>query len=151
MKKTHQVTAAGLKDLEKELEVLKSSRGEIAEEIATARAFGDLSENSEYSAACDRRSATEIRIIEIENILKNAKVIPGGSKNRVVLGSSVTLSDGKKEQTYHLVGPVEANPLEYKISDESPLGRALLGKKSGETAEISTSKGVTTYQVISIQ
>jgi len=150
MKKNYKITAAGLKDLEAELASLKDSRGEIAEEIATARAFGDLSENAEYNSARDRQSVTESRIAEIEDILKNADIIADGPKGQVTLGSEVTLADGAKQRAYYIVGPVEANPLEYKISNESPLGQALLGKKVGDTADLETPKGKATYQIVSI-
>jgi len=151
MKKSYKITGIGKKELEKELKALKASRIEIAEKIATARDFGDLSENAEYDAARSEQGVTETRIAEIEDILKNAEIIKDGHKNQVALGCTVTLHDGKKEQTYNIVGPVEANPLEFKISNESPLGQALIGKKNGDTAEISTPKGKTVYSIISVQ
>ena len=151
MNKNYKITKIGKQELEQELATLKASRGEIAEEIATARAFGDLSENSEYNAARDRQNITETRIADIEDILKNAEIISDGPKSRIAPGCEVTLDDGKSRQTYFIVGPVEADPLERKISDESPLGKALIGKKPGDQAEIETPKGKTIYSIVSVK
>ena len=133
IKKSISLTAEGKKELEKELESLIKSRPEIAERIATARAFGDLSENEEYSSARNEQKIAEGRILEIQDILKNAKVIRGGSKNSVTLGATVSLNMGGKKVEYTLVGPTEANPLDGKISNESPIGKAIFGRKPGES------------------
>lgn len=133
MKKTISLTQEGKKELESELEKLIASRPAIAERIATARAFGDLSENEEYSSARNEQKIAETRIEEIQEILKNAKIIHATHSDKVNLGSTIELDFGGKNVTYTLVGPTEANPLEGKISDAAPLGKALLGKKSGET------------------
>lgn len=133
MKKTISLTQEGKKELESELEKLITSRPAIAERIATARAFGDLSENEEYSSARNEQKIAETRIEEIQEILKNAKIIHATHSDKVNLGSTIELDFGGKNVTYTLVGPTEANPLEGKISDAAPLGKALLGKKSGET------------------
>jgi transcription elongation factor GreA len=151
MKKSFKITNEGKLGLEEELDALKASRGEIAEEIATARAFGDLSENAEYNSARERQGVTETRIAEIEDILKNADIISTGSKSQVSLGCEVTLDDSKAQQVYSIVGPVEANPLEKKISDESPLGKALMGKKNGDKIEIDTPKGRIVYTIAAIR
>lgn len=152
MARNYKVTSSGKLELEKELEDLKNSRGEIAEKIAVARSFGDLSENTEYDAARSEQNVAESRIAEIEEILHNVEIIDETTpKSKIELGSSVTLNDGKKDQVYNLVGPIEANPLEFKISNESPLGQALIGKKVGETAEIKTPKGKLQYNIISIK
>ena len=135
IKKNISLTAEGKKDLEKELDELIKSRPAIAERIATARAFGDLSENEEYSSARNEQKIAEGRILEIQEILKNAKVIRGGKKSKVDLGATVVLDMGGREVTYTLVGPTEANPLEGKISNESPIGKAILGRKTGESFE----------------
>ncbi len=140
IKKNISLTAEGKKELEKELADLIANRPAVAERIATARAFGDLSENEEYSSARNEQKLAENRILEIQDILKNAKVIRGGSKSTVALGCTVVLDmDGKKVE-YTLVGPTEANPLEGKISNESPIGKVIFGKKAGESAEFNGKK-----------
>lgn len=140
IKKSVNLTAEGKKELEKELDALIKSRPEIAERIATARAFGDLSENEEYSSARNEQKIAEGRILEIQDILKNAKIIKGGKKDKVNLGVTVSLDMGGREVSYTLVGPTEANPLEGKISNESPIGKALIGRKAGETFDFNGKK-----------
>ena len=132
IRKNISLTTDGKKELEKELDDLIKNRPAITERIATARAFGDLSENEEYSSARNEQKIAESRILEIQEILKNAKVIRGGKKDKVDLGVSVVLDMGEREVTYALVGPAEANPLEGKISNESPIGKAMMGRKAGE-------------------
>ena len=151
MNKNYRFTIEGKKDLEKELEILKDRRGEIADKIAEARDFGDLSENAEYDAAREDQGITETRIAEIEEILKYAKVIKNSGKGKVQLGSVVELKLGKKTPTYTVVGPVEANPLESKISNESPIGKALMGRRIGDSVEIETPKGKLVYEIISLK
>ena len=150
MKKTYQITAAGKKELETELAELKSRRGEIAEKIAEARGYGDISENAEYDAAREEQGLVETRIAEIEEIILNADIITATKSTSVKLGSRVELKTGRKTMTYYVVGPVEADPLEGKISNESPIGLALMGKKIGETATIETPKGEIKYEVVSV-
>ena len=133
IKKSINLTAEGKKELEKELDELIKSRPAIAERIATARAFGDLSENEEYSSARNEQKVAESRILEIQDILKNAKIIRGGKKDSVSLGATVAIDMGGREVEYTLVGSTEANPLEGKISNESPIGKAILGRKAGES------------------
>ena len=140
IKKIISLTAEGKKDLEKELDELIKNRPAIAERIATARAFGDLSENEEYSSARNEQKIAEGRILEIQDILKNAKIIRGGKKNAVALGATVVLDMGGREVTYTLVGATEANPLEGKISDASPIGKAVLGHKAGEEIDFNDKK-----------
>ena len=140
IKKSISLTAEGKKELEKELDELIKGRPEIAERIATARAFGDLSENEEYSSARNEQKIAEGRILEIQDILKNAKVIRGGNKNSVTLGVTVLLNMGGKKVEYTLVGPTEANPLEGKISNESPIGKAIFGRKPGESFDFNVKK-----------
>ena len=140
IKKNISITAEGKKELEKELADLIANRPVVAERIATARAFGDLSENEEYSSARNEQKLAENRIIEIQDILKNAKVIRGGKRDSVVLGCTVVLDMGGKKVEYALVGPTEANPLEGKISNESPMGKVIFGKKAGESAEFNGKK-----------
>jgi transcription elongation factor GreA len=150
MKKLYQITSAGRKELETELAELKTHRGAIADKIADARDFGDLSENAEYDSAREEQGLLESRVAEIEDILLNAEIIKGGSKTKVSLGSKVELKTGSKTVTYTVVGPVEADPLEGKISNESPIGEAVFGKKVGDSATITTPKGTVTYKIANI-
>lgn len=150
MKKVYQITESGKAELEAELEGLKSRRGEIADKIAEARDYGDLSENAEYDAAREEQGVVETRIAEIEDILTNADLIKGGSSSHVILGSKVELKTGKKTITYFIVGPVEADPVEGKISNESPIGVALMGKSVGDKATVATPKGDISYEIVSI-
>lgn len=140
IKKSISLTAEGKKELEKELDELIKGRPAIAERIAIARSFGDLSENEEYSSARNEQKVAESRILEIQEILKNAKVIRGGKKTKVDLGATVTLNMNGKKVTYTVVGTTEANPLEGKISNESPIGKALLGHKANESFEFNGKK-----------
>ncbi len=140
IKKSINLTSEGKKELERELDELIKDRPAITERIATARAFGDLSENEEYSSARNEQKIAEGRILEIQEILKNAKIIRGGKRTKIDLGAVVSLDMGGKEVEYTLVGPTEANPLEGKISNESPIGKALLGRKAGEEFEFNSKK-----------
>lgn len=140
IKKSISLTAEGKKELEKELDELIKGRPAITEKIATARAFGDLSENEEYSSARNEQKMAESRILEIQDILKNAKIIKGGKKDKVNLGVTVSLNMGGKKVEYTLVGPTEANPLEGKISNESPIGKAIFGRKAGESFDFNGKK-----------
>lgn len=150
MKKAFHITEQGKKDLEKELKDLIDSRGAVADEIATARENGDLSENAEYTAAREKQSRVESRIAEIEEILDGAQIIASDGDDKVSLGDKVTVSLNGKEMEFNLVGAIEADPLNGKISHESPLGAALLGKKVGDTATIKTPKGEKTYKIVKI-
>ena len=140
IKKTISLTAEGKKELEKELDELIKGRPAISERIATARAFGDLSENEEYSSARNEQKIAESRILEIQEILKNAKVIRGGKRTKVDLGANVSLDLGGRKVEYTIVGPTEANPLEGKISNESPIGKVIFGHKAGETLDFNGKK-----------
>ena len=140
IKKNISLTAEGKKELENELEELIKGRPAIAERIATARAFGDLSENEEYSSARNEQKMAESRILEIQEILKSAKIIRGGKHESVALGSTISLDMGGRKLEYTLVGPTEANPLEGKISNESPIGKAIFGHKAGETVDFNGKK-----------
>lgn len=151
MKKQFQLTADGIKELESEMKVLIGSRGEIAERIKTAREFGDLSENAEYSAARQEQEKTESRISEIEYVLKNAETISSPkSKDVVELGNTVELKNKDGVKKFTVVGSVEANPLEGKISNESPIGQVLMGKKVGEEVEIKTPAATNKYKIVSV-
>ena len=140
IKKSINLTAEGKKELEKELDDLIKGRPAIAERIATARAFGDLSENEEYSSARNEQKIAEGRILEIQEILKNANIIKGSKGDKVTLGATVVLDMGGRKVTYTLVGATEANPLEGKISNESPIGKVIMGKKEGESLEFNGKK-----------
>ncbi|MFO0970834.1 MAG: transcription elongation factor GreA [Candidatus Saccharimonadales bacterium] len=147
MKKEFQLTKEGVTELQAELSELKAKLLDVIESIKTARDQGDLSENAEYHAAKEEQERVDNRIAEIEHILANAEVISKRTKNTVGIGCTVTLKGGKKPVTYHIVDSVEADPLEAKISDESPIGKALLGKKVGDKVEITLPAGAKTYEV----
>lgn len=149
------LTIEGLEKLENELEQLKTvKRKEIAEKIKQALAFGDISENSEYDEAKNEQAQVELRIVEIENKLKNAKVIDDDDINTdvVSLGSKVTVLDMEynEEVLYTIVGSTEADPRKHKISDESPVGQALLGQAVDNIVEVSVPQGVLQFKILSI-
>ncbi|HEX8390576.1 MAG TPA: transcription elongation factor GreA [Candidatus Saccharimonadales bacterium] len=150
MKKHYHLTSEGKVELETELAELLAQRSQIAEKISNARDYGDLSENAEYDAAREEQAMLESRIAELEEILANADIIKPGAKGAVSVGSNVDLKNGAKEVSYRVVGPVEADPAAGKISNESPIGSALMGKKVGEKVTIKTPKGDVTYSVIAI-
>jgi len=152
VKKAFRLTKEGIAELKLELESLIAERSEIAESIRTAREFGDLAENSEYQSARAAQERNESRIDEIEHILSNAEVInaPKGSA-RVQLGSRVTLKNQTTTaKVFQIVGTVEADPLNGKISDESPIGQALLGKREKDEVEIKTPVETATYKIVEI-
>jgi transcription elongation factor GreA len=150
MKKQFYLTKEGVTELKTELDELLAQRGPVAERIKSAREFGDLAENAEYSAARQEQEKLEGRISEIEHILLNVEVISKPkSDGKVQLGSSVTLKDGDTKK-FQVVGTVEADPLNGKISDESPIGKALLGKKVGDEVEIKTLSDTHVYKITDI-
>lgn len=149
-KKVFHLTAHGKRELEEELAQLLSDRPNIAQRIATAREFGDLSENAEYSAARELQSRAEARISEIQNILGNSDMIKENVDGKISLGDSVTLlSDGKKYE-FKVVSAVEADPTGGKLSYKSPLGEQLLGKSIGDAVTIETPKGKKIYEIVEI-
>lgn len=153
MKKQFHLTQQGVDELRKELAELVSLRTEIAGRIKTAREFGDLSENMEYSAARQDQERNENRISEIEHILANVQVITAPkSDGKVVLGATVKLQsdNGSKTKEFQVVGTVEADPLSGKISDESPIGQALMGKKRGEKVDIKLPSETISYTIVEI-
>lgn len=151
MNKHFHLTKQGVDELKAELEELVAQRSVIAERIKTAREFGDLGENMEYTAARQDQERNESRIGEIEHILQNVKVITHPkSDSKVVLGSKVVLKSGGKTKEFQVVGTVEADPLNGKISDESPIGKALMGKKEGDEVEIKTPAETATYKIADI-
>lgn len=152
MKKQFYLTKAGIQELDAELKDLIANRGQISERIKSARDLGDLCENAEYSSARAEQEQAESRIAEIEHILRNVQEIkkPKGD-SKVQLGSSVKLKDEDgKTREIQVVGTVEADPLEGKVSDESPIGKALLGKKEGESVDIQTPVETLSYKIIDI-
>ena len=155
MAKEYKITSLRLQDLEKELNYLKTTRErEIAAMIAEARSYGDLSENSEYDAAKNEQAKLYGRIAEIEDVLSHAVIIEDENEatGRVGLGCRVLVEDVKTgEQTeYRITGSQEANPMEYKLSDDSPFGRAVVGKAEGESFMVIAPSGSYEMKVIAI-
>ncbi|OGL37392.1 hypothetical protein A3E49_03790 [Candidatus Saccharibacteria bacterium RIFCSPHIGHO2_12_FULL_49_19] len=151
MKKLFRLTSSGIDELRDEHTTLIAQRVHIAERIRQARELGDLSENAEYQTAREEQDRLEARITEVEHILQNAQVIkkPRGD-NKIQLGSTVKLkSAGGINKQFQVVGTMEADPLNGKISDESPIGKALIGKKEGDKVVLKNSPD-TTYKIISI-
>ena len=146
------LTQEGLTKLEEELHYLKATkRGEVAERIKEARGHGDLSENSEYDAACEERAMVEARIRTLEEQLKYAQVVDQNDmkKDIVQVGSVVRVYDFEFEEEieYSIVGMTESNPAQNKISDQSPVGKTLLGRRVGETVVVSAPGGDYTYEI----
>ena len=154
MAKEFKITSLRLADLEKELNYLKTTRErEIAAMIAEARSYGDLSENSEYDAAKNEQAKLYGRIAEIEDILSHAVIIEDENEatGRVGLGCTVVVEDANGNQiSYRITGAQEANPMEHKLSDDSPFGRACVGKSAGETFTVNAPNGAYTMKVVSV-
>jgi transcription elongation factor GreA len=152
--KKHVMSREGVRELEAELNDLQvNKRKEIAEKLKEARAQGDLSENAEYDAAKDEQRDIEARIEKIEEILKNVEVYDDAKKtDKVSMGSKVKILDVElnEELEYKIVGSQEANILKGKISNESPIGRALIGAKVGQVVSVETESGTFDYKVVSI-
>lgn len=149
------LTEDGLKQLEEELEYLKTKkRKEVSEKIKVALGFGDLSENSEYDEAKNEQAQVEARIVSVENMLKNAIVIDESERDtsKVELGATVTIHDIEFDEdiTYKIVGSTEADPDEGRLSDESPLGKSLMGKAEGEMIDVDAPAGVIQYKILKI-
>ena len=154
MAKEFKITSLRLADLEKELNYLKTTRErEVAAMIAEARSYGDLSENSEYEAAKNEQAKLYGRIAEIEDILSHAVIIEDENEatGRVGLGCTVVVEDEKGNQTeYRITGSQEANPMERKLSDDSPFGRAIVGKAAGERFTVNAPAGSFTMKVVRV-
>ncbi len=146
------ITKEGLKKLQEELYGLKNvKRKEVAERIEAAKELGDLSENAEYAEAKDEQAFVEGRVVELEHVLRHATIIRETKADGVVkVGSKIKIKDDKFVREYKIVGSEEANPLAGLISNESPIGRAFLGKKIGETVEIEVPMGVVRYEIVEI-
>ena len=150
------MTYEGVKKLEEKLEFLKTvKRKEITEKIKVALGYGDLSENSEYDEAKNEQAFTEGRIIQLENMLKNAVVVDESEipTDKVAVGTIVKVKDYEfdEEVEYSIVGSAEADPMNFKISNESPVGSALLGKKIGEIVEVLVPGGVNKFEILGIR
>jgi len=148
------LTQEGLKELKKEhQELTEVKRPKVVKRLAAARDMGDLSENSEYSAARQDLSFIDQRIFELEEILKKAKVAKISNKGgkKVGIGSKVTLKEGKEKTIFTIVGDWEADPLKKRISFSSPIGKALLGKKKGDKVEVDVPAGKINYQILAIE
>ena len=149
------LTDEGLKKLEEELEQLKTvTRKEVADKIKVALSFGDLSENSEYDEAKNEQALVESRIVQIEAMLKNVKILDEDelTNDIVSVGSKIKLFDKEfdEEVDYQIVGSTEADPISGRISDRSPVGQSLLGHKVGDVVEVETPGGVCLYEVLEI-
>ena len=150
------MTYEGIKKLEEELEYLKTvRRKEITEKIKVALGYGDLSENSEYDEAKNDQAFNEGRIIQLENMLKNAVVVDESEipTDKVSVGSIVKVMDYEfdEEVEYAIVGSAEADPMNFKISNESPVGSALLGKKVGDVVEVTVPSGVSKFEILEMR
>ncbi len=157
MQKQVTLTEQGYKQISEELDFLKGSRrAEVAEKIKVARGFGDLSENAEYDEAKNEQAQLEARIAELEHTLKVAVVLSKDQikHNTVSLGTSISVHvvepDFEEDAQFDIVGSNEANPMEGRISDESPVGKALVGHMVGETVEVETAYGMTTYEILAV-
>jgi transcription elongation factor GreA len=150
------LTQDGLKKLEEELEHLKSvKRREVAERIKVAIGYGDISENSEYEDAKNEQAFIEGRVITLEKMLRNARIINNDdiATDTVSIGSKVTVEDIEFGDSveYYIVGTAESDPLQNKISNESPVGKAILGKKKGTVVDVSVPAGIIQYKIVDIQ
>ncbi|KRL53236.1 transcription elongation factor GreA [Lacticaseibacillus manihotivorans] len=154
--KTYPMTAAGKEKLEQELENLKTvKRPEVIERIKIARGFGDLSENSEYESAKDEQSQLETRIVTIQTQLRYAEIIDAGAvaNDEVSIGKKVTFVEvgDTEEETYEIVGAAEADAFNGKISNESPIATAMIGKKVGDTVKVTTPGGDMDVKIVKVQ
>ncbi len=147
------LTKERLESLKAELEELKNvKRNEVAQRLRAAKEYGDLSENSEYAEARDEQANVEARIFELEELMKEAVTLETGAGGDTIrVGSVVTVQKGEKTMTYTIVGSYEAKPEEGRISDESPLGKAFLGRKKGEGVKVTTPGGPVSYEILKIE
>ena len=150
------LTADGYKKLQQEIDHLRGEkRREVAERIRVAREFGDIAENAEYDDAKNEQAMLEHKIAQLEERLLSARVITKKeiSKDSVSVGATVRLRDMQANKTfeYHIVGSAEANPAQYKLSNESPVGKAIIGKKKGETVEVAAPRGAMKFKILEIK
>lgn len=155
MTEAHYLTNDGLQRLQAELNYLKTTaRDQLARRLRTAIQQGDLSENADYIAAKEEQGFLEGRIMELEQIIRNVVIIDESQRNRDVvdIGASVTIQEGNfPVETYQLVGPQEADPANGRISHESPIGKAMIGKRSGDEFLVSTPNGTVHFKIIKIE
>jgi transcription elongation factor GreA len=153
MSKKYLLTTEGLEKLNNELKhLINDKRKEVIERIREAAAHGDLSENADYAQAREEQSFIEGRIIEIEDIIKNAEIITQHTHgSTITIGTTVIIKANGNQKTYTIVGSNEANPKQGKISNESVVGKALLGKKANEKFKIQTPSGEMEYEIVSIE
>lgn len=154
MSKKYLLTQDGLQKLNDELkDLIAKKRPDVIERIREAASHGDLSENADYAQAREEQSFIEGRILEIEDMVKNAEIIAtnGGRHNTVSIGSTTVVKANGQERKYTIVGSNEANPKEGKISNESTVGKALLGRKAGEKFKVATPAGEMEYEIISLE
>ncbi len=152
MPKETLLTQAGLEKLKLQLKELKERRKTVAERIKIAREYGDLSENSEYDDARNEQSFVEGKIQDLEEMIKNARVVAKSAANdKIEMGSTVTLKNADDTFSYEIVGANESDPLHGKISAESPMGFSLIGKAKGEKVDITTPNGTTTYEIVEVK
>jgi transcription elongation factor GreA len=150
--KPYFVSQAGLEKMKQELHYLKTEkRRELADRIEKAKELGDLRENADYQEAKDELMNTEGHILELDDALKRAVIIENQQTGTVTLGSKVEVEFNGKKKEFNLVGSHEANPLNGLVSNESPLGMALLGKKVGDTAEVKAPAGIVRYRILSVK
>lgn len=154
--KKYLITYEGVRKLEADLEFLKTvRRNEIKEKIKVALTFGDLTENSEYDEAKTEQAFVEGKIMQLESLLKNASVVDelDVPNDRVSIGSVVELEDYEMGENveYHIVGSVEADPINYRISNESPVGSALIGKKKGDIVKVAAPSGINEFKILSVK
>ncbi len=154
MEEKEYLTKEKFEELQAELAELQTNkRREIAEQLQVAKGMGDLSENAEYHEARDRQAQIEFRISQIENILKSSEIVEHKKSNTVEIGSQVVVlrTPSSEKQTFVIVGSEEADITQNKISNQSPLGQSILGKKKGETFEFKTARGKIEYKIIDVK
>ena len=146
------LTKDRLEEIKKELEDLKNKkRVEVAERLRSAKEYGDLSENAEYTQAREEQASVESRIFELEELLPKVMIIEKSEGNVVKMGTTVTVKKGGKEFRYAIVGSYEAKPEDGRISDESPMGRAFMGHKAGDKITTPTPAGTATYEIVKVE
>lgn len=146
------VSSQGLEELKKELAKRKANRKDIAEKISSAKELGDISENFEYHEAKEQQAINETRIIQLDEMVKDFVIIEETTgSQRIELGASFDVQVGKEKRPFQIVGSTEADPTSGKISNESPIGQAFLGRKAGETVEVKVPSGKVSYKILSIR
>lgn len=150
-KPVYQFTKDGYQKLQEELQKLIEKRPGVVIRLSAAREQGDLSENAGYHAAKDELGWTDSRIRELKHLIRFAQISDGGSKEEVTFGSRIKVNDGQRDIEFTIVSAMEARPIQNKISDSSPIGSALIGKKVGEKVEIETPSGKITFNITEIR